>query len=101
MIIKKFISKEEQKDIISWAENEPSFKPYFEPKVNNPKPYLADGRTPNYLHDPSTKVGEIVPNKAYIQDIDAGGLLASDAGIANYSNLNVQWRMNFAFGDSY
>jgi len=37
----------------------------------------------------------------YIQDIDAGGLLASDAGIANYSNLNVQWRMNFAFGDSY
>ena len=37
----------------------------------------------------------------YIQDIDAGGLLASDAGIGNYSNLNVQWRMNFAFGDSY
>jgi len=37
----------------------------------------------------------------YIQDINAGGLLASDAGIGNYSNLNIQWRMNFAFGDSY
>jgi len=75
-------------DVVEWAELEPSFKTYFEPKINNPKPYHDDG-SPNYMHDPNLKPGTLMPNKAYIQDIE--DLRASkDPEHLKYLGFNIE-----------